>query len=166
MTEKCKTSLLSFAVAAVFLTTYAAALGQGLKYHLGRSATADEIRPLDIAIGPSGKELPPGSGTVKEGAKIYAEKCAVCHGATGTEGPPPRTAGKPPRLVGKDALAAWSYATSIWDFINRAMPGGEQSLRPNEVYAVTALLLYRNGIIQETDVMDAKTLPKVRMPNH
>jgi mono/diheme cytochrome c family protein len=158
---------------------YVAASAQTPTYPgIGRTATDQEIGPWDIAIGPSGKELPPGSATAKEGAQVYAGKCAVCHGPTGTEGQKNGGEGRTaPALVGgqgtlnsNDPLRTvgsyFAYATTAWDFISRAMPRGQEgTLTPDEVYAVTAFLLYRNGIIQETDVMDAKSLPKVQMPN-
>jgi len=159
------------AVSVIALAGAAMALGQGPAYHLGRTPTPEEIKDWDIAISPEGKELPPGKGTVKEGAPIFAEKCAVCHGANG-EG----TKGYP-RLVGgrgtlntinavKTAGSYWCCSTSIWDYINRAMPYDKPgSLRANEVYALTAFLLYKNDIIKEADVLDEKSLPKVAMPN-
>lgn len=130
---------------------------------VGRSPTAEEVRAWDIAIGPEGKELPPGSGTAKEGAKVYAQKCAACHGATGKEGPRNRlVGGKNPRDIPQ-----YQFATPLWDIINRSMPYDQQgSLSADEVYAVTAFLLQRNGFIQENDVMDAKSLPKVKMASH
>ena len=140
-------------------------------FKLGKTPSEEEIRKWDIAVGPEGKELPPGSGTAKEGANVFAQKCAVCHGPTaeGTE--------FAPRLVGgigtlntphpvKTVGSYWPFATTVWDYINRAMPlNAEGSLSPDQVYAVTAFLLYRNGIIQESDVIDSKSLPKVPMPN-
>jgi mono/diheme cytochrome c family protein len=142
------------------------AQGQGL----GRPAKPDEIRQWDFAISPDGKELPPGSGTASEGAITYAARCAVCHGKTGREGPNDVLVGgqgtlntkKPVRTVG----SYWPYATTVWDYINRAMPYQQPgSLTASEVYSVTAYLLSLNGIIKEGDVMDAKTLPQVKMPN-
>ena len=139
--------------------------------NVGRAATQEEIRSWDGAVGPAGKELLPGSGTAKDGAGLYASKCAVCHGAAG-EGTP-----LAPRLVGgTDTLKSpqpvltigsyWPFATSIYDYISKAMPrGGEGTLKPDETYALTAFLLYKNDIIKETDVIDANTLPKVQMPN-
>jgi mono/diheme cytochrome c family protein len=147
------------------------AQAQGPTYNLGRTPTDGEIRAWDIAIGPAGKELPQGSGTAKEGAQIFGRKCAVCHGPN-LEG---SKAG--PRLVGGQGTLAtphavktvgsyWPFATTIWDYINRAMPRlQEGSLSADEVYAVTAFLLYKNDIIKEGDVIDSKTLPKVQMPN-
>ncbi|MCZ6489602.1 MAG: cytochrome c [Acidobacteria bacterium] len=159
-----------FLVMAVFVAVCAAAQAQSPAYGLGRTPSAEEIRAWDIAIGPEGKELPPGKGTAKEGATIYAARCAACHGQTGTEGPFNRLVGgqgtlhtnRPVKTVG----SYWPFATTIWDYINRAMPvDNPGSLAPDQVYALTAFLLYRNSIIQETDVMDVESLPKVRMPN-
>jgi cytochrome c len=121
-------------------------------------------------VGPQGKELPPGRGTAREGASIYAQKCAACHGATGTEGPADRLVGGQGTLAGDRPVRTvgsyWPYATTVWDYINRAMPvNNPGSLTPNEVYALTAFILSRNGIVQETEVMDRESLPKVRMPN-
>ena len=139
--------------------------------NVGRAPTPDEIRAWDTAVGPAGKELPPGSGTAKDGAEIFSNKCAVCHGPEG-EG-----SLMAPRLVGgKGSLTStkpvltigsyWAFATTLFDFIQKAMPRGQEgSLHSNEVYALAAFLLYKNDIIKETDVMDAKSLAEVKMPN-
>ena len=151
------------------------AMAQAPSYpKIGRAPTKEEIAAWDISVGPDGKGLPEGHGTSKEGAAIYAEKCAVCHGSEGQGGKiGPRVVGgiadtetlttlKPVRSVG----GYWPYATSVWDFIRRAMPRGQSgTLTPNEVYALTAFILFKSKIIQEGDVLDAKTLPKVQMPN-
>lgn len=143
---------------------------QSPTYGLGRTPKPDEIKAWDFAISPDGKELPPGSGSAVEGAKIYAANCAACHGKTGKEGPNDVLVGgqgtlntnKPVKTVG----SYWPYATTVWDYINRAMPYGKPgSLSADEVYAVTAYLLSLNGIIKEDAVMNAKTLPQVKMPN-
>ena len=153
------------------LAACVAALAQSPNYNLGRTPTADEIRAWDISIGPEGKELPPGRGTAQEGAKIYAQKCTGCHGPTGTEGPADRLVGGKGTLTTlhpvKTIGSILPFATTLWDHINRGMPryGGEGTLKANEVYALTALLLYWNDIIQESEVMDANSLPKVQMPN-
>jgi S-disulfanyl-L-cysteine oxidoreductase SoxD len=158
-----------------------AALGQGPTYQRGRTPSPEEIRAWDIAIGPEGKELPPGSGTAKDAAQTYAQRCAKCHGPTGTtnEIRPSRTyphLDRGPLVGGQGTLTTptpmktvgsyWPYATTVWDFINRAMPPKEEgTLSADEVYSLTALLLYWNGIIKEGDVLDAKSLPKIEMPN-
>ncbi len=156
-TMRCLVNLL---VPGIVLIAFVPALAQGPTYHVGKNASPEEIRPLDISIGPEGKELPPGSGTAKDGPKIYAQKCAFCHGATGKEGPGPHLSG--PNTV----VDVIPVPTTLWDYINRDMPrDNEGSLSANEVYALTALLLHWRGLIEETTVLDAKTLPKIRMPN-
>ena len=146
-------------LAAVIAFFGVTALAQGPTYKLGKPASADEVKAWDTMVGPEGKELPAGKGTAAEGEKTFAARgCAWCHGSTGEEGPGPQ-------LVG-GGIAGWAFATTIWDYINRAMPlNHEGSLSPNEVYSLTAYLLSRNKIIQPTDVMDQTTLPKVAMPN-
>ena len=149
------------------------ALAQSPTYGVGRTPTAEEIRAWDISISPTGEELPPGSGTVEEGALVYRRKgCAGCHGRTGT-------GGRADRLVKRDAgpdADPWDlgrilpirapYATVVWDYINRGMPlNREGTLTADEVYALTAYLLYLNDVIPEDKVLDAKSLPQVEMPN-
>jgi S-disulfanyl-L-cysteine oxidoreductase SoxD len=145
--------------------------------HVGRTPTTEEIREWDIAIGPEGEELPPGSGTAREGEKIFFQKCVACHGQNleGGIGAPlvggQGTLGtlEPVKTIG----SYWPFATSIWDYINRAMPPNnynvpvppDQKLTAGDVYALTAFLLFRNGIVGEDDIIDADTLPKVDMPN-
>ncbi|MBZ5660337.1 MAG: cytochrome c [Acidobacteriia bacterium] len=152
-----------------------AALAQTPSYKgVGRTPTQEEIQTMDISAGPDGKGLPAGQGTAKEGAPLFAAKCAVCHGANaeGAKIGPRLTGGQaeidslktlqPVRTVG----GYWPYATSVWDYINRAMPRNQAgTLSPSEVYALTAFILAKSNIIKEDDVMDAKTLPKVQMPN-
>ncbi|WP_447980700.1 c-type cytochrome [Candidatus Nitrospira bockiana] len=139
-------------------------------YGLGRPATEDEIRAWNIDVSPTGEGLPPGRGTVKQGAQIYARKCASCHGATGTEGPKDRLVGgrntltttKPIKTIG----SYWPYATTLYDYIYRAMPfDAPQSLSPDEAYSVIAWLLFQNQIVAEDAVIDTQTLPKIEMPN-
>lgn len=149
-----------------------ASVAQLAPYGVGRVPTPEEIAAWNIAIGPDGRELPAGSGTAKDGAAIYADKCAVCHGKN-AEKPLPGV----PLLVGgqgtltsimavKTVGSYFPYATTIWDTINRAMPLNKpNSLSPNEVYSLTAFLLYRNNLVKEDTVMDAKSLPEVEMPN-
>jgi hypothetical protein len=143
-------------------------------YGLGRPATPEEIRAWDVSVMPDGTGLPSGIGTAAQGASIFTQKCARCHGPTGVEGPFDRLVGREPRQgfpFGRaDSLTRtignyWPYATTVFDYINRAMPyDAPGSLKPNEVYGVVAFLLWRNEIIGDTAVMNARTLPRVRMP--
>jgi mono/diheme cytochrome c family protein len=140
----------------------------------GRAATAAEIAAWDIDVRPDGVGLPPGSGVPSQGAVIYARKCAACHGATGTEGPFERLVGREPRQgfpFGRDPRLVktvgnyWPYASTLYDYVNRAMPlDAPGSLTPDEVYSLVAFLLWRNEIIPNTDEMNAQTLPRVVMP--
>jgi S-disulfanyl-L-cysteine oxidoreductase SoxD len=153
--------------AAILLFASAIAFAQGPTYRLGTAASEQEIKARDTAVSPAGTELPPGKGTVKEGAAVYAQKCLACHGPNGTgtklhRGLIPLGNSKPVKIAG----SLVPYATTVWDFINRAMPSTKPgSLTPDEVYAVTAFVLFLNDIVKENDVLDATTLPKVRMPN-
>jgi cytochrome c len=138
---------------------------------LGRPATPDEIARIDISIPPDGKGLPAGSGSVSQGAAVFAQKCAVCHGAN-AEGTPSGD-----RLIGgigslntanplKTVASYWPYATTVFDYIRRAMPiTNPQSLQNDEVYAVTAYILSVDNIVPKDAVLDAQSLPKVQMPN-
>lgn len=145
---------------AGLLLAVAGVQAQGLTYKLGRAPTADEVRAWDIAISPDGTELPEGSGSAQQGVQLFAMRCAMCHGPAGSDGPAPA-------LVGKNTIPmTWPFATSIWDYINRAMPlYQEGTLKADEVYALTAFLLYKNNIIGETDVLNRETVPEVKMPN-
>ena len=153
--------------ATIALSASVTALAQGPTYRLGTTPSEEQIKARDTAVSPQGKELPPGSGTVIQGAAVYAQKCVACHGPNGTgtrlhRGLIPLGNAKPVKIEG----SLVPYATTVWDFINRAMPWTTPgSLTPNEVYAVTAYVLFLNDVIKETDVLDATTLPKVRMPN-
>ena len=153
--------------APIALSVSVTALAQGPTYQLGRVPSVEEIRARNTAISPDGQQLPSGSGNAIEGARVYAQKCAGCHGpdARGTR----LAGGLVPLGNAKPVELPWSlvpYATTVWDFINRAMPWSRPgSLTADEVYATTAYVLYRNDIIEETDVLDAESLPKIRMPN-
>jgi S-disulfanyl-L-cysteine oxidoreductase SoxD len=157
------------AICAAVLAWHGAALAESPD--LGKVASPDEVASWDVSIGPDGAGLPPGSGTPRQGEQVYLAKCLACHGEKG--------AGKPnDRLVGGRELLApgqppvktvgnfWPYATTVFDYVRRAMPLNEpRSLGDDEVYAVVAYILWLNGIIAENDTMDAKTLPAIRMPN-
>jgi cytochrome c len=163
---------------SVFLCTFALAwligvstLAQGPTYGVGRTPTAEEIRALDISIGPTGEELPPGKGTAKEGAQFYRAKgCAGCHGVAGMGGTAPNLKSNDPKnpdvwARGRILPLRAPFATTVWDYINRGMPlNREGTLTADEVYALTAYLLYINGVIPEDETLDAQSLPKVKMP--
>src|SRR5919201_3311013 len=138
--------------------------------NLGRPATPAEIAGWDISIPPDGTGLPPGSGTPEQGAVVYAQKCQACHGEKGAGQPNDPLVGGQGTLASKSPVRTigsyWPYATTVFDYIRRAMPYAQpQSLTDDEVYAVTAYLLQLNGIIGESDEMNGQTLPKVTMPN-
>ena len=135
-----------------------------------QSPTPDEVRDLGSAIAPDGAGLPAGRGTVAEGRVVFANQCARCHGAAGEGNIGARLVGGQGTLASPRPLKTvgsfWPYATTLWDYINRAMPFDKPGLlSPNEVYAVSAFILNLNGIVADMDVIDATTLPKVRMPN-
>jgi len=147
-------------------------------FGIGRTATPAEIATLDIDVRPDGLGLPAGSGNAVAGARVYAARCASCHAPEG-QGTPAGAAlvGRIPNdefpfgaeASGSDARKTvgsyWPYATTLYDYVNRAMPFDKPgSLTPDEVYAVVAWTLWKNAIIGETDVMDRTTLPAVRMP--
>ena len=158
-------------VALLVVLGAGAALAESPK--LGWPISEADIKKWDIDILPSGAGLPPGQGTPQEGAKIYAEKCSACHGDQGKGGVAPFY----PTLVGgapltngietaKTIANYYAYATTIFDFTRRAMPfNAPGTLTDNEVYALTAYILSLNKLIGENDVMDAKSLPQVKMPN-
>src|SRR6266496_4554425 len=141
------------------------------RYSLGRSATAADFAKHDHLIGSKGTGLPKGRGTGKEGRVIYAQSCAACHGLRG-EG----SNDYPPLVGGQDSLKSdkplptvgsyWPYATTVWDYVNRAMPyQNPGTLKPSEVDALTAYLLAMNGIVSEDFELNERTLPAVKMPN-
>jgi cytochrome c len=163
-------SIVSLLIAAPYL----AAQGP----NLGQLATPDEIAPWDISVSPDGIGLPPASGTVRQGEVIYNSQCAACHGVKGVGNPdePPSPVSATPLAGGQGTLVGehpvqtvgsyWPYATTLFDYIRRAMPwAAPKSLTDEEVYSLTAYILRLNGIISEADVINAQTLPKVKMPN-
>jgi len=140
---------------------------------LGKPITETDIKAWDIAILPDGTNLPPGSGTPAQGAKIYAEKCVACHAEGGKGGAAPGATplvGGAPLTNGietqKTIANYYAYATTVFDYVRRAMPYNmPRSLTDDEVYALTAYILVLNKLIGENDVMDATSLPQVKMPN-
>ena len=161
--------LLAIAMTLTFGAGAALAQSPGL----GKPLSEADIKTWDIAVLPDGTNLPPGSGTPAQGAKIYAEKCVACHAEGGKGGAGP---GAGPLVGGalltngidtaKTIANYYAYATTVFDFTKRSMPFNMPlSLTDNEAYALTAYILALNKIIGENDVIDAKTLPAVKMPN-
>ena len=153
-------TLLVFGVAALSAQTYG----------VGREATAEEVEAWDVTIGPEGRELPPGSGTAKDGAQVYEVRCKECHGENGVGGDQAGLVGNPDQLKQvppiKNVGSYWPYATTLFDYTRRAMPFEDPgTLSADQVYAVTAYVLHLNGLVGEDDVLDRESLPKVVMPN-
>lgn len=139
-------------------------------YGLGTPATSAEINAWNDDVAPSGDNLPPGSGSVTQGQQVFATYCAACHGAQGQGGPNDKLVGGQGTLDTKAPVKTigsfWPYATTIFDYVRRAMPfNAPGTLSNDQVYAVTAYLLYMNGIVQQNAVMNAKSLASVKMPN-
>ena len=155
---------------AMILGSALPALAQLRTYGVGRTPTAEDLKAWDLTIPPDGQGLPPGRGTAALGKAVFIRKCASCHGEKGEDakyyvlvgGRDTLGTDKPLKTVG----SFWPYATTLWSYINRSQPlDAPGSLTPDEVYAVAAYLLHLNGIIGEQDVLDARTLPAVKMPN-
>ena len=160
---------LKFAAIALLATT---SVVHAEGFGIGRTATPDEVAAWDIDVRPDGAGLPEGTGNALDGEEIYADKCAACHGDFG-EG-----AGRWPILAGgQDTLESddpvktigsyWPYLSTVWDYVNRAMPFGEaQSLEPDEVYAITAYLLYMNDVIDDDEFeLSRESFSEIEMPN-
>jgi mono/diheme cytochrome c family protein len=137
----------------------------------GQPIASADIALWDISIGPDGAGLPPGRGTPTQGESVYAAKCQACHGEKGAGGPNDALVGgmgslAPGKVPVKTVGSYWPYATTLFDYVRRAMPFSEpKSLTSDEVYAVSAYILNLNGIVGSNDVLDAQSLPKLRMPN-
>ncbi|MGQ0682050.1 c-type cytochrome [Bradyrhizobium sp.] len=156
------------ALAGLFLVTFPAEAG---KLNLGREAHPDEVAAWDSDVRPDGQGLPAGKGSVKEGEPLYLERCASCHGEFG-EG-----AGRWPVLAGgagslrkespeKTVGSFWPYASTAFDYIQRAMPyGNARSLEPNEVYAIVAYLMFMNDVVKEDFTLSRENLASVKLPN-
>jgi S-disulfanyl-L-cysteine oxidoreductase SoxD len=158
------------AVLLCLLSSPVASHAQTPPFGLGHVVRADALNAIDIEVLPDGQGLPPGSGAADTGRAVYVAHCSACHGPTGTEGPNDVLVGgqgslktaRPLKTVG----SFWPYATTLWDYINRAMPFAEpRSLSADDVYAVTAYVLFLNGIVTEHQVLSQRTLAQVKMPN-
>ena len=137
---------------------------------VGRTPTAEEIKAWDITIGPEGRELPEGQGTAEEGLRVYTDQCEECHGAEAKGGDEGALVGGHATLATdkptKTAVGYWPHATTLFDYIRRAMPFKRPGmLTDDQVYAVVAYLLALDNVIPQDDVMDREALPKVQMPN-
>jgi hypothetical protein len=154
-------------IVSVPLLTFVPPLSQGAphsRFGFGTQAEESEIQLIDIAVGADGEGLPEGRGSVSDGEKVYLAKCQGCHGPNGGGGPYDQLVGgqKPVKTVG----SFWPYATTVFDYTRRAMPFNKPgTLSNDEVYAVTAWILWKNGIIPQDAIMDKSTLTNVRMPN-
>jgi cytochrome c len=138
--------------------------------HFGVPADPARMKAWDISILPDGTNLPPGKGSVSEGAQIYGEKCVMCHGANGEGKPADRLTGGIGSLASaqpvKTVASYWPYATTLFDYIRRAMPVNHpRSLNDHEVYSLVAYILSVDGIVKKNVVLDARSLPKIKMPN-
>ena len=140
-------------------------------FGIGQPLTTRDIASNDLTVLPDGAGLPPGSGTAKEGAALFAARCAACHGdhGEGRRNFPALAGGRGSLSTDKPVLTVgsyWPYATTVWDYIRRAMPyQNPGSLSTDEVYALTAYVLFINGIVRQSDVLDRASLPRIRMPN-
>jgi mono/diheme cytochrome c family protein len=157
-----------FAASLLLATTASLSLAE--TPHLGKPLNEAAIANWDISILPDGTGLPKGSGTSAQGAVVFAEKCSACHGDNAKGGAAAALVDDR-KLAGISASQKtiknfWPYATTIFDFIRRAMPfTAPRSLSDDEVYALTAYILAGNKLIDANDTMNAETLPKVKMPN-
>jgi len=162
-------ALVALAVLAGCSTTGPGDQPARARYGIGSPLGERELAGWNIDVAPDGAGLPPGKGDVAAGRRVYEAKCAHCHGAKGEGKPANRLAGgtvKPGVTPVKTVGSFWPYATTIYDYVNRTMPWDRpQSLKPDEVYAVTAYILHLSGIVPENTTLDAASLPKVRMPN-
>jgi S-disulfanyl-L-cysteine oxidoreductase SoxD len=174
MFTRSTTSAAAGLLIAAALSSSAFAQGAPARYGFGSTVGSEELAKY-FSIPPDGRGLPPGSGTAAAGAKVYDTSCVICHGDK-LQGNPAKGIGGDRLLGGRDTLATktpvktvesyWPYATTLFDYVKRSMPfTAPGSLSDNDVYAVVAYILSEAKIIKPTDVMDAKTLPSVTMPN-
>jgi S-disulfanyl-L-cysteine oxidoreductase SoxD len=170
MPKRCLVMLLGAIACAHAAISTAQTQVENARYGIGHPATPAQIHSWNIDVAPDGKNLPPGSGSVAQGKAVYVAQCASCHG-------PQAQGGLGDRLVGGQGTLAtsapvktvgsyWPYATTLFDYIRRAMPlNAPQSMSNADVYAVAGYLLFLNGLVGEDAVIDARTLAAVKMPN-
>ncbi len=161
---------LLFATCSAALLLSSATVSAQSAYHIGRTATSAEIKAWDIDVAPDGKNLPGGHGNVRDGEEIYQNKCAACHGKSGEGAMGDRLVGGAGTLATANPIKTvgsyWQYATTLFDYIRRAMPlTAPQSLSTAEVYSVAGYVLYLNGLLPADAVVDANTLVNLKMPN-
>ena len=165
-------SMLKLAAAALLAFAFVAPARAGDTPGLGKPLSETDIKPWDISVMPDGTNLPAGSGTAAQGAKLYVDKgCNLCHGENGKGGPNPALVGNPSLTA--DGVASpktianfWAWPTTLFDYIRRAMPWPTpHTLTDDEVYALCAYLFAANKLIGPDEAMNAQTLPKVKMPN-
>jgi cytochrome c5 len=155
--------------AALTLTVASALAAEPPRF--GQTISPADLAPWDISVGPDGAGLPPGRGTPKQGEVVFVAVCQACHGEKGAGRPNDQLVGgfgtlASDRPAVKTVGSYWPYATTLFDYVRRAMPYQEtKSLTDNELYAVSAYILHLNGIIGPDDALDAQSLPKVKMPN-
>jgi cytochrome c len=145
-------------------------LAQSPTFGIGHAPKPEELNAIDIEVTPDGTGLPPGSGTAATGKDVYKRRCETCHGPTGSEGPQDVLVGGKGSLTTSTPLKTvgsyWPYATTLWDYMRRAMPFDHPgTLTVDELYATTAYVLLLNGLVGEDDVLNQTTLPRVQMPN-
>jgi mono/diheme cytochrome c family protein len=152
---------IKFLVTTLLIVISLTSSAQGIKYNMGRTASEEEIKAWDVTLDPSGNELPKGSGTAEQGAVIYHESCANCHGQNGI-------GDSAPQLIGLLRI----YPIDTWDNIYRTMPLSitnpgtrEKKLHPDETYALTAYILYINDMAAENDILNNNNLAEVRIPD-
>lgn len=162
-----KVLLITTTIFSIVLLTNAPAIAE---YKLGRPATSNEVTAWNLDVGPDGRGLPSGRGSAQKGKEVYETQCASCHGTNGEGGIGDKlvggqgtlASGKPVKTVG----SFWPYATTLFDYVRRAMPlNAPQSLTNEEVYAVSAYILSLNGIVPSNVTLDAKSLAAIKMPN-
>ncbi|MEZ5362800.1 MAG: cytochrome c [Bryobacterales bacterium] len=158
------------AICLFALACCAALSAQGPEYGLGHAPSEQDLKAIDISVGPDGANLPPGEGTVADGAQLYERTCRECHGPEGKGSeetgfigtPQDLRLEKPKKTVG----SYWPYATTLYDYIRRAMPFKTPgSLSDDQVYAVTAYILSLNGLVPQDGSLNAEKLKQIEMPN-